>query len=171
MTALTFDTKRELRRSKIGPFESPDDERLPWLKDSFLGYFESWEKNVQNRPGEFTKNDQARMFISRPTYEGLKISVYSLIEIVPFLLDEGFEYILSERFCQDILEEHFGDQRKLGGRAENPDVQKVGYQSVALMQQKNVTCHTGNTKGRYEPSETWTGYSDEPLPKRKSVRK
>ena len=153
------------------PISSPDDERLPWLTDTFLAYFEDWEKNVKNRPGNFSKTDGARMFLSRPTFEGLKISVYSLVEIVPFLLSEGFDYILVERFCQDILEEHFGDHRKLGGRAENPDVQKIGYQTNALRIQKKVTCHTGNTKGRYDKSQTWNDYSDEPLMKMKSIRK
>ena len=153
------------------PFESKDDERLKWLKESFLPYFVKWEKNVQSRPGKFTKNDRARMFLSRPTYEGLKISIYSLVEIVPFLLNEGFDYILTERFCQDISEEHFGDQRKLGGRAENPDVRKIGHQTNALRIQKSVTCHSGNTKGRYDSSKTWESYSSEPLMKRKYDRK
>ena len=45
-----------------------------------------------------------------------------LLFILKFLLGEGMEYVLTERFCQDTLEEYFGNQRKLGRRSDNPDV-------------------------------------------------
>ena len=163
-------TKKALK-PWLKSYKSLDDERLFWLENTFLNYFKTWEKNVQNRPGKFTKTERARMFISRPTYEGLLISVYSLIEVIPYLLNQGFDYILSERFCQDILEEYFGDHRRKGGRADNPDVQTFGSQTAALMMQKKVTCHTGNTKGRHDHKKTWEVVSDEPLPKLKSKRK
>ena len=51
------------------------------------------------------------MFISHQTYQGLKITVYSLIEITKFLLSAGMKFVLSEKFCQDALEEYFGHQR------------------------------------------------------------
>ena len=51
------------------------------------------------------------MFLSSQTYEGLKISSYSHMEIIPFLLGEGFEYVFTERFMQDVVEDYFGHQR------------------------------------------------------------
>ena len=60
------------------------------------------------------------MFISWQTYEGFKITVNAVIEIRKFLLQEGIEYVLTEPFCQDSVEEYFGSQRKLGRRNDNP---------------------------------------------------
>ena len=51
------------------------------------------------------------MFISKQTYNGLIISCKALIGCIKFFQDEGAEYILSERFCQDILEEYFGNHK------------------------------------------------------------
>ena len=50
------------------------------------------------------------MFISKQTYEGIQITVYSAIYAVKFLLKEGFPYVLTERFCQDPAEEYFSVQ-------------------------------------------------------------
>ena len=44
------------------------------------------------------------MFISSQTYEGLKITVHSVIELVKFLIMHKVSYVLTERFCQDPLE-------------------------------------------------------------------
>ena len=49
-----------------------------------------------------------------------------------FLLSEGMEFTLTERFCQDPLEEYFGNQNKIGGRSENPDVFQFGYNDNAM---------------------------------------
>ena len=56
------------------------------------------------------------MFISHQTYEGLQTTVYSFIEVCKFLLQRGVPYVLSERFCQDDLENYFGRQRAIGRR-------------------------------------------------------
>ena len=53
------------------------------------------------------------MFIWWQTHEGFQLTVYSVIEATQFLLQEGVEFVLTERFCQDSLEEYFGHQRKL----------------------------------------------------------
>ena len=86
----------------------------------FFKYFEVWDESVRKREGDFSKSTREKMFISKQTYNGLIISCKSLIGCRKFLLDEGAEYILSERFCQDILEEYFGNQKKL--KNENPDI-------------------------------------------------
>ena len=109
---------------KIKPFlekyESEDDVRFDWL-DSFIAYLDEWKQNIAKRPGEFTQTQRNNMFISSLTYEGIKISIKSLQEIIPYLLRNGFDYVLSENFCQDDLENYFGRQRAIGSRKTNPN--------------------------------------------------
>ena len=68
------------------PFLSTDDPRFSWLKNQFLKYFEDWLKSIEERPGSYTKSEKQKMFISSQTYEGLKITVHSVIELVTFLI-------------------------------------------------------------------------------------
>ena len=77
----------------------------------FLDYLRLWKESTENRPGNFTQNARARMFLSWQTYGGFKLTVFSAIEATKFLLQEGMEYVLTERSCQDPLEEYFGKQR------------------------------------------------------------
>jgi hypothetical protein len=51
------------------------------------------------------------MFLSVQTFAGLKMTVNSVVARTRFLLSEGFELVLTERFCQDDVEEYFGYQR------------------------------------------------------------
>ena len=47
------------------------------------------------------------MFISRQNHEGMQITCYSVIEATKHLLKEGFQFVLTERFCQGVLKEYF----------------------------------------------------------------
>ena len=67
------------------------------------------------------------MFISWQTYEGLKISVNSIIEATQFLLWHQVKYVLTEGFCQNSLENLLGRQRSLGPRKDNPSMADFGY--------------------------------------------
>ena len=50
-----------------------------------------------------------------------------------FLLSEGMEFVLTERFCQDTVEQYFiGNQRSLAGRSENPNLYEFGYNDNAI---------------------------------------
>ena len=89
------------------------------------------------------------MFISWQTYEGFQISVFSVIETTKFLLQEGMEFVLTERFCQDPAEEYFGNQRKLGRGSDNPDISSFGYNNNTIRIQRAVSCQSGNTRGRH----------------------
>ena len=62
------------------------------------------------------------MLIPWQTYEGIKISIYSLFEVVKFLLENGTSFVFTETFNQDRLEEYFVKNRSLGQRNDNPDV-------------------------------------------------
>ena len=75
--------------------------RFSWLKNDVLQYFEHWLHSIENRPGTFSKEKRAKMFIARPSYEGLKITVHSTIELVQFILKAGVPYVLTGKFIQD----------------------------------------------------------------------
>ena len=105
------------------------------------------------------------MFISRQTYEGFKITVNAVIEIRKFLLPEGMEYVLTERFSQDPVEEYFGSQRKLGRRNDNPDICTFGYNDNTIRVQRTISCNSGNnTRGRQDKCRAWEQVTDDPLP-------
>ena len=124
-------------------------------------------KGIGQRPGNFTQNAKHRMFLSWQTYEGLQISAYSVVEATKFLLNEGMEYVLTERFCQDPLEEYFGNQRKLGRRNDNPDMKTFGYNNNTIRVQRAISCQSGNTRGRKDRDRSWVNVSNDPVPKRK----
>ena len=106
------------------------------------------------------------MFLSSQTHEGLKIAVHSHIEAIHFLLGEGLQYVLSERFMQDVLEDYFGHQRSKGGRSDNPTAQQFGYNDLTIAAQRDIApVVRGNVGGRYEKKK-WFQVSNEPVRKR-----
>ena len=78
------------------------------------------------------------------------MSVRSLIQVTKFLLSEGFEFVLTERFCQGDLEEYFG------------------YQRISVLRDIAPSSVQGNVSGRHSAKrQKWLSVSEEPLPKRK----
>lgn len=154
------------RKPFLAPYTSVEDERFQWMLE-FLEYLRMWKESTDNRPGNFTQNARGRMFISWQTYEGFKITVNSAIEATKFLLQEGMEFVLTERFCQDTIEEYFGNQRKLGRRSDNPDIRSFGYNSNTIRIQRTVSCQSGNTRGRKDKRRSWEQVTDDPLQCRK----
>ena len=73
------------RKPFLAPYTSVEDRRFQWLESTFLGYFRDWLQSTKDRPGEFTKNARSKMFLSWQTYEGLQITVYSVIEATRFV--------------------------------------------------------------------------------------
>jgi hypothetical protein len=74
-----------------------------------------------------------KLMLSHQTIEGLKITVYSFIEVVPYLISlDGAKFVLSERFNQDSLEHFFGQQRSKCGRGDKPNVQQFVYNTQAI---------------------------------------
>ena len=92
----------------LTPYKNQDDERFKWLENDFLRYFENWKNNIENR----TANDKCKMLLSRQTYEGLQITTLSIIECVKSLLQAGFPYVLTNKLCQDDLENYFGKKEQ-----------------------------------------------------------
>ena len=142
-----------------------NDVRFAWL-DDFHSYFELWKESIEERPGQFTPNDKSSMFISWQTYEGIQITVNSFKEICKSLFDNGVEYILSEKFCQDDLENYFGRQRAIGRRGDNPTVRDVGYNDNTIKTQFSIRPIAGNVGGN---SNQFNIIDDTPLPKRRPV--
>jgi hypothetical protein len=167
--SLTEHVKK--RNHFIKPYNSKDDDRFTWLINVFLKYLEDWRKSIDQREGNFSPDDKAKMFLSVQTYNGLKISVHSHIEAIQFLLDEGFQYVLSERFMQDVLEDYFGHQRSKGGHSDNPTAQQFGYNDLTIAAQRDIApVLRGNVGGRYEKIK-WHQVSEQPVQKRKKPKK
>ena len=70
------------------------------------------------------------------TYEGLKITVKSIIETTQFRLQHQVKYVMTERFCQDLLENCFDRQRFLGSSKDNPSIADFRYNDNAIRNQK-----------------------------------
>ena len=150
----------------IAPYTDIDDERFDWLVNVFLNYFDTWTFSIENRSNNFSLNFQSKMFISWQTFEGFKITKNAIVEVTKFLLSEGVEFVLTERFCQDEIEEYFGNQRQLGRRSDNSDLQIFGYNDNTIRIQKNVSCSCGNTRRRYDKRKNWVNTDNTPVPKR-----
>ena len=132
-----WNTKEHIIKRKpiLKPYESVDDIRFVWL-DEFLQYFKSWKESTEARnDANYQENAKFKMFNSCQSYEGLQITVLSLKEVCKFLLQQGIPYILSERFCQDDLENYFGKQRVIGLRYDNPTVHDFGYNDNTVKNQ------------------------------------
>ena len=151
------------RKPFLRPYKSVDDERFAWL-DSFLDYFRLWQESIEERPGNFTRNAKSRMFISWQTYEGIQVTVHSFKEVVKYLLENGVKYVLSERFCQDDLENYFGRQRAIGRRKDNPSVRDAGYNDNTIKSQFSVRPIAGNVQAAVGK---FNNIDDTPLPKRR----
>ena len=106
-------------------------------------------RQINGRSGNFFKRDREKMFISTQTYEGIQITTLSIIELIRFLLENGVNFILTEKFNQDCLEQNFWTHRSLGGRSDNPTLEKFGYDENTIRMQRSVVPVTGNTKGGF----------------------
>ena len=120
----------------LTPLRSVTNRMISWYQNVFLKSFREWLNSVQQRQGNVIKDVGQKMFISWQTYEGLKKSVNSIIEATQFLLWHQVKYVLTERFCQDPLENWFGRQRSLGSRKDNPSMADFGYNNNAIRNRK-----------------------------------
>ena len=109
----------------LEPYSSIDHSLFAWL-DEFLAYFTEWTWSVDEREGEFTANARRNMFLSWQTHKGLQMTVYSFKEVFKHLLQNGVHYVLSNRFCQNDLENYFGRQHAIASRHDSPSVHQVG---------------------------------------------
>lgn len=153
----------------LQPYTSVSDERFKWLMETFLPYFNEWQSSIKFRPGgPFSKTDMSKMFISWQTHEALIITTHSVIDLIQYLLNNQVKYVLTERFCQDPLENYFGRQRSMGRRRDNPNLRTFGYQDNTIRTCKTFRPIAGNS--RKDEQETFAINSD-PLLSRRNKRK
>ena len=164
MNVRNINEHKVKRKPFLKPYESLTDERFSWLENDLLGYFKEWKQSIKERPGNFNATHRNNMFISYQTYESISMSVFSLKESVTFLLKNGVKYVLSERFCQDDLENYFGRQRAIGCRRDNPRVVDIGYNDNTIKSQFSIRPILGNVRAKEQNK--FDVNDDTPLPKR-----
>ena len=124
--------------------------------------------SIEQLPGNFSRNMKGKMFISKQTYEGFKITINSIIEEVWFLLQHETSYVLLERFCKDPLENYFGHQCSLEAREDNPSLWDFRFNDNAIGNQKVLQQIAGNVGGQDQSN---IEFSCEPIPCRKKAKK
>ena len=77
------------------------------------------------------------MFVCLQTWHKNRCNC-STVKAVNFLLQNGCIFILTERFCQDPVEEYFGIQKQLGRTNDNPDMKKFSYNDNTVRIQRDV---------------------------------
>ena len=105
------------------------------------------------------------MLISQQTFEEFKVTSNAIVEVTKFLSSEGGEFVFTERFCQDEIEEYFRNERLLGRRSDNSDLQMFGYNKITICIQKNVSFTSCNTRGRYDKRKNMINTDNTPVPK------
>ncbi len=97
------------------------------------------------------------------------ITVNSFVELGKSLLQlEGVEYLLSEKFSQDPLEQYFSKQRGAGGASDNPSVEQFGHNMLALHVAQG--CVKASRRGNCRLQDRDDDYNildSTPLPRRK----
>ena len=139
------------RKPDLAPYRSVDDGRFRFF-DEFVQYLEHWKTAVQTRQGQFSQDERIKMVLSHQTFKGLCMTSRSFPEAAKYLLNHGVEFVLSNRFCQDPLEQHFGRQRAMGRRNDNPNLYVFGYNERSLQLQRNLA-EAIQPKGFVETSE------------------
>ena len=91
----------------LKPYSSINDERFDWLLHMFLPYFANWKEPIESRPGIYTTNDRARMFLSWKSYGAISITTHSSIELVKFLLQNNVKYCVDRPFLSRSLRKLF----------------------------------------------------------------
>ncbi|XP_055955159.1 uncharacterized protein LOC126812587 [Patella vulgata] len=128
------------RKPDLMPYTSVDDPRFQFLTEDFLGYLRDLKDQVDNRQG-FSKTEKSKMFLS---YQSKAV-----VEATKYLIQHGVKFVLTNKFCQDPVEEHFGRHRALGRRSDNPTVFEFGYQENKLRLQRSLALQikpNGNVK-------------------------
>ena len=160
------------RKPFLEPYRSVDDKRFKWLKEDFLSYFTTWRKNIAENKPQLTEKEKDKLFIPASTYIGIYISVHSLIEATQYLLRNGAEFVLTERFNQDVVEEYFGRERGCGRFNDAPNVYQFGYNDNTIRIQRYVVPVKGNTRGAHvqKRKPSWEIVDNKPLAKRTTKR-
>ena len=148
MNTRNFKEASKKKNDNLKPFTAVDDPRLAYLTEEFLPYFTDWQREVEARPGNFTRAQRSAMLPSYQTIEGLKITVQSVVECVIYCLNKGMPFVLTEKFNQDAIEQHFGCHRASGGSNSNPSLHQFNssMQKLRVIGSQALAPLRGNTK-------------------------
>jgi hypothetical protein len=104
-----------LRIPDAMPFISEDDMRFDFLDQTFLSYIAKWKKTSKG----------GKSFLTQETYNALVTTTRSTVDCIKYLLQLGFEKVLTRRFSSDHIEQFFGQIRQLLGGNYNGDALSV----------------------------------------------
>ncbi|KAL3217486.1 hypothetical protein MRX96_032287 [Rhipicephalus microplus] len=107
------------------PFYGPDDERLLWLENECLIYFDLWKESTAHK----------LEFLSEETYEALRVTTMSTVLCTRHLLGRGFHFVLTGKFSSDDVESLFSTIRQLNGSNDQTDA----YAALSSLQKILVT--------------------------------
>lgn len=62
-------------------------------------WLDRWESYIRTLP-----EPQQKLFLSRQTSQGLRVTLKSAYDLTALLLSHGYSYVLTGKFCQDPLE-------------------------------------------------------------------
>ncbi|XP_065907422.1 uncharacterized protein [Dysidea avara] len=120
----SFTKGKEKRKCFLSPYRKENDFRMEFLKE-LVCYLDQWKASVEGRPG-FDDDQKQRMLLSATTENGIRITVKSFLELVPFLLSiDGVSVFLSKKVSQDSVEKYFSMIRQHGRANENPTIAQV----------------------------------------------
>eukprot|EP00795_Rhopilema_esculentum_P002185 gene2186-17776_t len=168
MAKLVFD---KITGKLIGYVDLGSGSCTPYMWSD--GLYLSWEHIANLYHSDI---DNGLKLLSRLSYDHIKLTSYSVMRTNlrgiaknNIFSDRGHQicqevdFVLTERFCQDPVEEYFGNQRKLCRRNANPDIRQVGRNANTICTQRSISCESGNTRGRKDKSRSWWNVSDDPV--------
>ena len=79
MNSRSLNEAERKRKPFLALYKSIDDPRFDFLERDFLGYMDEWKTAVETRKGKFSNVERAKMFISQQTYDGIRVSIHSLV--------------------------------------------------------------------------------------------
>jgi len=123
--------------------------------------------NVFTCPMNFAHNYQHSGFLFMVYFF---LTVHSFVEMANFLLRQpGVHYIMSNKFCQDPLENFFGRQRMAGGRTDNPTIPHFLKATTSLRLQRSCALNPmhGNCRRGKRNAAGDQPIDPTPLPKRR----
>lgn len=164
------DDGTEKKNPDKAPFTDPNDERLLFLENEFLQYFEDWKQDVVTRPGDFSASERNSMIVSHQALGALQITVKSIVGAIRFMLNEAKAPSVGARvFNQDPLEQYFSIVRRKQGDNRNPTLK--GFFDTSLTQFVSGSMSNPSQKGNTEVSKRKEIEVDPtPLPSRKVPR-
>jgi hypothetical protein len=97
MNVRSFSESYQKRKDDLRPYTSPEDSRLQWLERDFLGYFDTWEREVNS--SDRSASEKRKMCLSDETLYGIRMTVLSFVEMTRYLLSQPG----NERDCHSLV--------------------------------------------------------------------